>query len=225
MTGAWAWEERWIPEAVSRGWPCHALEFHADDEDEGPRRWTVGDCEEDVLGAVGSLDEAPVIVGHSTASIVVANVLAEGHARAGVLLAPIPPYGGYKFPLHLLRRHPTDLVRAGLLRPLPPRRDYFFSDRLDEASAERFRQRMTPASVRTNLELGIPRRPPEIDVPLLVLGAEDDHLVDPVDVVRTARNYDTQARMFRGMGHALMLDAGWRAPLEVMLHWLEEKVS
>ncbi len=225
MTGAWAWEENWVPAAVARGWPCHAIELGGPDGDDGSgRRWTVSDCEEDVLEAMGTLPRPPVLVAHSTASVAVTNVLAEQETVAGVLVAPIPPFGGYKFPLHLLRRHPTDLVRVSLMRPLPPRRDYFFSDRIDEATAERFRRRMEPASMRTSIELGLPRRPPEIDVPVLVLGAEDDTLVDPVDVVRTARTYGSQARMFRGMGHAMMLDAGWRAPLEVMLHWLEDEV-
>ncbi len=223
MHGAWCWEENWIPEAVERGWACHAVDLaglRRDDEDEDERRWTRRDCEADVRAAVATLPEPPVLVGHSTSAVLVQDLLADGVARAGVLVAPVPPDGGYKFPLKVLVRHPTDLVRVGLLRPLPPRREYLLSDRLDDATAARYLERMAPASVRTQLEFGLPRRPPEVDAPVLVLGAEDDALVDPVDVVRVARHHGTTARMFRGMGHSMMLDAGWRAPLEVMLHWL-----
>lgn len=226
MHGAWCWEEHWIPSAVDRGWPCHAVELHqqrrAEEDDEGDRRWTLGDMRSDIASAIDQLDEPPVIIGHSTGARLALAVLADGLARAGVLLAPIPSRGNYKFPLHVLRRHPSDLVRLAMLRPLPPRRDYLFSERLSDHDAATYIRRLDPAAVRTQLEFGLPRRIPEIDVPLLVLGAEDDRLIDPVDVVRTARRLGTRARMFRDMGHSMMLDAGWRAPLEVMLHWLDE---
>jgi pimeloyl-ACP methyl ester carboxylesterase len=227
MHGAWCWEENWIPAAVERGWPCHAVDLAGlrRDGEHARRRWTRLDLETDVGEAVATLPEEPVLVGHSTSAVVVQELLADGCGRAGVLVAPVPPTGGYKFPLRVLRRHPTDLVRIGLLRPLPPRREYVLSDRLDDAAAARYVRRLAPASVRTQLEFGIPRRPPEVDAPVLVLGAEDDALVDPVDVVRVGRHHGTTARMFRGMGHSMMLDAGWRAPLEVMLHWLEAVVA
>lgn len=40
-------------------------------------------------------------------------------------------------------------------------------------------------------------------------------------MARAARRYGTRARFFRGMGHDLMLERGWRAPLDVLLRWLE----
>jgi pimeloyl-ACP methyl ester carboxylesterase len=224
MHGAWSWEENWVPAAVARGWACHTIDLYGTTNAGPTRLWTLADCRRDIVETVQTMPEPSVLVGHSTGGLLVQHVLADRTASAGVLVASIPPQGGYKFPLHLLRRHPTDLVRAGALRPLPPRRDYFFSDRLDDATAMRYLERLEPASVRTQIEIGLPRRAPRIDVPVLVMGAEDDSLVDPVDVVRTARDLDTRARMFRDMGHSMMLDAGWRAPLEVMLHWLEEEV-
>lgn len=225
MHGAWCWEEHWIPLAVDRGWPCHTVDLNRQrgPEDDGrQRRWTLGDMRSDIAAAIDALDEPPVVIGHSTGARLALAILADGMARAGVLLAPVPARGNYKFPLHLLRRHPSDLARLALLRPLPPRRDYLFSDRLPDHEAAAYLRRLDPAAVRTQLEFGLPRRTPHIDVPLLVLGAEGDRLIDPVDVVRTARRLGTRARMFRDMGHSMMLDAGWRAPLEVMLHWLDE---
>jgi pimeloyl-ACP methyl ester carboxylesterase len=228
MHGAWSWEENWVPAAVDRGWPCHVLDLYRNGREGngGSRRlWTLMEVREDIIEAMETMPEPPVLVGHSTSGLLVQHILAEDEqkASAGVLVASVPPHGGYKFPFHLLRHHPTDLVRAGAMRPLPPRRDYFFSERLDDATVMRYLDRFESASVLSQLELGMPRRVPEIDLPLLVLGAEDDSLIDPVDVVRTARSFGTQARMFRGMGHSMMLDAGWRAPLEVMLHWVEDE--
>lgn len=228
MHGAWSWEEHWIPVAVSRGWPCHAIDLkqarRVDDEADGDRRWTLLDTRSDVEAAIATLPEPPVLVGHSTGGLLAQTILADGGARGGVLVAPVPARGNYRFPLNVLRRHPTDLVRLGMFRPLPPRRDYLFSDRLSDEVVRGYVDRLDPASVRTQLEFGLPRRTPQVEGPMLVLGAEGDRLIDPVDVIRTARHHGTQARMFRGMGHSMMLDAGWRAPLEVMLHWLDETV-
>jgi pimeloyl-ACP methyl ester carboxylesterase len=228
MHGAWCWEEHWIPAAVDRGWPCHAIDLGGNPEEDGSpdsdRVWTLRDCEKDLLAARETLPEPPVLIGHSTGALIVQRAMAEADACGAVLVAPVAPYGGYRFPLRVLRRHPTDAARLAALRPLPPRRDYLFSDRLDDTVAQRHLERMSPASIRAQVELGIPRKAEEIEDPVLVLGAEDDALIDPVDVVRTARIHGTQARMFRSMGHSMMLDAGWRAPLEVMLHWLAEEI-
>ena len=47
----------------------------------------------------------------------------------------------------------------------------------------------------------------------------------PADIARTARRYGTRARLFRGLGHDLMLEDDWRAPLDTMLAWLDETLA
>ncbi len=226
---AWVWDEHWMPEAADRGWPCYALSLRGHGGSEGGEKqlgkWTLRDYAHDVLEAARSLDETPVLVGHSMGALVVQRVLDDFKARAGVLVAPFPPHGGYRTLARIARRHPTDLARLAAFRSLPPRREYFFSDRISDEEAQDYLARIKDESGIAQLELALPRRrTPEPLAPVLVLGAEEDALVDPVDVVRTGKAYGTQARMFRGMGHDMMLDAGWRAPLEIMLRWLEDEI-
>lgn len=58
---------------------------------------------------------------------------------------------------------------------------------------------------------------------VLVAPAADDRLVPIADVRSTARRYDARLVDFPGMGHDLMLDAGWEEPFEAVLGWLEEQ--
>ena len=56
--------------------------------------------------------------------------------------------------------------------------------------------------------------------PLLVLGAESDILVPPAQVEQAARAYGTQAEIFPGMGHVMMLEARWQYVADRIIEWL-----
>ena len=60
-------------------------------------------------------------------------------------------------------------------------------------------------------------------VPMLALGAENDSMVSPEQVRRTAEAYGTRAEVFPDMAHDMMLDAGWQAVAERMADWLNER--
>lgn len=224
LHGAWCWDENWMPEAASRGWPTYAVSLRGHGASGGRsqiNRWKLRDYVHDVMQAVTALPEPPVLVGHSMGATVVQRVLQRYDPRAAVLLAPT---AGPGLILRMLRSHPTDVLRTALGRSLPARRDYLLSDRLDDDEARSYLERMEPESALAQWEMLLPVSPVDTDVPVLVLGAEQDRLAAPHEVSRLARGYDTQARIFRGMGHSMMLDAGWRAPLEVMLRWIEDDV-
>lgn len=68
----------------------------------------------------------------------------------------------------------------------------------------------------------IPAVRPRPDVPVLVIGAEDDHIFRPAAVRRTARAYGTQAVFFPHMAHDMMLEAGWEAVAARIVGWLGE---
>lgn len=224
--GPWCWREHWLPAAESRGWPCHTVRLREPGEDRDGRwmrpRTPLGHFEGEVIEAMEEMPEPPVLVGHAMGARIVERVLSREEARAGVLVSPLDPRGAYRMGWNVAKRHPQDLLRLVRKGELPRRREYFFSPRLDDERAERHLERMRDESRAVHLQTQLPVRAPQLEVPVLVLGGEDDALVDPVSVVRTARHHGTQARLFRGMGHDLMLDAGWRAPLEVMLHWLDD---
>jgi pimeloyl-ACP methyl ester carboxylesterase len=60
------------------------------------------------------------------------------------------------------------------------------------------------------------------ETPLLVQGAEFDHLISSSLVEMTARSYSVDAHIFPGMGHGIMLERDWRKPAQQILDWLKE---
>ncbi len=224
LHGAWCWDENWMPEAARRGWPTYAVSLRGHGASEGRsqlHRWKLRDYQHDVMQAVTALPEPPVLVGHAMGAAVVERVLHAYAPRGTVLLAPA---SGPGIAVRVARRHPMDVARAALGRSVPARREYLFSDRLDDETAQAYLDRMDPESALAQWEMMIPRSPAQTDRPVLVMGAEHDVFAAPHEVSRRAQAYDTQARIFQGMGHSMMLDAGWRAPLEVMLRWIEDDV-
>jgi non-heme chloroperoxidase len=69
---------------------------------------------------------------------------------------------------------------------------------------------------------GMPRAGRVKRTPLLVQGAEFDHLIPASLVEMTARTYDVEANIFPGMGHGLMLERDWKKPAKQILDWLKE---
>jgi alpha-beta hydrolase superfamily lysophospholipase len=57
---------------------------------------------------------------------------------------------------------------------------------------------------------------------LLVVGSPDDKVVSAAALTRAARGYGGAPLLFPGMGHDLMLDAGWAEPIDAILDWLDK---
>jgi hypothetical protein len=95
-------------------------------------------------------------------------------------------------------------------------RRQLFSSALPADEADAFLQRMTfhrPANrISPVRAVG--------DPPVLVVGSPDDPVVPRPALDRTATAYGGAPLLFPGMGHDLMLDAGWAEPIDAILDWL-----
>ena len=69
-----------------------------------------------------------------------------------------------------------------------------------------------------------PRRR-RVHAPMLVLGAEQDAFFTVDEVRRTARAYRTEAEIFPGMGHDVMLDTDWRNVADRIDAWMLATVA
>lgn len=224
--GAWCWEP-WMDLAAEAGWPCYAVDLRGHGGSGGDeqllRRTTIRHYVHDVMQTITELPAPPVLVGHSMGGLVVQHVLERYPARAGVLIAPIPAHGGLGVMGKLAASRPDQLLSALALRPIRLSPDQLFHA-LDRPTAHRYAGRQTPDSPLVQLQLTLPRRPRPSKASVLVLGAGEDALIPPVDVQRTAAHYGSRARLFRGLGHDLMLEPDLKWPLEVMLEWLDDTV-
>jgi non-heme chloroperoxidase len=82
---------------------------------------------------------------------------------------------------------------------------------------------MQPESQRAMWDMtffDLPRLRRERCPPMLVLGAELDILVPQAEVEKAARHYGTEAEIFPGMGHVMMLEAGWQKVADRIIEWV-----
>jgi pimeloyl-ACP methyl ester carboxylesterase len=104
-------------------------------------------------------------------------------------------------------------------------RSFFLSPGVPEDELRRIHARVQDDSFRALLDmilLDLPRPRNVTPRPILVLGA-DDFLVRAGQVQATARAYGVEAELFPGMGHAMMLDLGWRAVADRIAEWLDRQ--
>jgi pimeloyl-ACP methyl ester carboxylesterase len=168
------------------------------------------------------LPHQTVLVGHGAGALVVAHALARYPARAGVLVAPV--FGGWATLGAALARNPFGTLPAVFGGRLRMGRRQLFGRALPEAQAKAYVRRLGRASRRAQWELltgGAPETP-VAHPPVLVLGSPDDRVVPRSALDRVARRYGGAPLLFPGMGHDMMLDAGWREPIDAVLDWLDK---
>jgi hypothetical protein len=103
-----------------------------------------------------------------------------------------------------------------------------FSRGMPESVVQRYMCRFQAESDMVLLDLlflDLPPSTPMLDLPVLVLGAENDSFVYRGGLDTTASTYRTRAEVFPGMAHAMMLDHGWERVAERIQGWLEATLN
>jgi pimeloyl-ACP methyl ester carboxylesterase len=174
-----------------------------------------------------------VLIGHSLGGLVVQKYLERNAAPGAVLLAPVPPAGTIAAVARLAARYPATFLKANLLLRLEPFirtpklvRALFFTPATPRTVVDhcfaRLQDESYPAFIDTMIVLARPRR---VRSPILVLGAERDAIFTIGEVRRTASAYRTDAEIFTGMGHDMMLDQGWSAVADRIDTWVREQAQ
>ena len=176
--------------------------------------------------------EAPVVIGHSLGGLVVAKYLEKHAAPAGILIAPSPSEGMFRSGFKLQLQNPWLMMKVALRQDYAvmfstPKlaKKFLFSADADERKVAEYAARFGKESYRAALEMifNLPN-PQKIKAPLLVIGAENDALIPPKKIEKTARVLHADCRIFSATAHDLMLERGWRAVAEFMIEWLEKKI-
>lgn len=230
--GAWCWDEYFLDYFAGLGYRAVAVSLrgHGKSPTLMPLRGcSCADYVNDVRSVADRLPTAPVVIGHSLGGYVVQKYLESFTAPAGVLLASMSLRGIHGLMLRLTQRHPWLIARAMVtgrssdLVNTPTRaRQRFFSTGTPETDIVRYVALLQEESQRVvwdALLFNAPR-PKRVTTPLLLLGAEDDGCFTVEDVRALARAYHTDAEIFPGMGHDMMLEPGWAAVAERIHGWL-----
>jgi pimeloyl-ACP methyl ester carboxylesterase len=176
-----------------------------------------------------------VLVGHSFGGLVVQQLLQKDVGIAGAaLLCCVPPEGNGGIAKRMMFSRPGQAMRvtyAFISRAFETDaalcRDTFFSPSLPEAELRRFQAAISRNGKtrlldlrQLNNDLPVPR--PKKKVPVLVIGAELDAVVDAQAVGDTAAWVGAQPPVvIAGCGHDAMLDAAWRDTADALAAWLD----
>jgi pimeloyl-ACP methyl ester carboxylesterase len=225
--GAWCWE-RFLPWFAERGWECNALDLrgHGDSpNDRTLRRTRIRHYVDDLATVVDSLDELPILVGHSMGGLVVQRYLEDHDLPGAVLLAPVPIGGAVRATLRTMRRHPIAFLKANLTLDLGPlvaspdlAHDLFFAADTPADEVAIHWSRMQSESYLAYLDMLFFARPrPQlVHTPVAVVAGSQDRIFGVKELRKTCGAYGVELTVVEGAAHDLMLDPRWEQAAEAV---------
>jgi pimeloyl-ACP methyl ester carboxylesterase len=231
---AWVWDQHFLPYFAERGYVAHAISLRGHGESDG---WELlpfarlRDYVADLEQVAAGLDTPPVLIGHSMGGMVVQSYLQRHAAPAAVLMASVPPHGMIGTYLGMAMTNPTlfrELATVQTFGPLAANgetvRRALFNHDTPEHVIQRVLPRLQAESQLVIIDLmglDLPPSAPTLDLPVLVVGADNDAFIFEGALSETAKTYRTKAEMFPNMAHAMMLEPGWETVADRILEWLD----
>ncbi|KQT58485.1 hypothetical protein ASG52_21785 [Methylobacterium sp. Leaf456] len=240
FTGAWCWQESWMPALSASGRFAAALSLrgHGHSEGRAALPWTgLHDFAEDLIRAIRAMPAPPVLVAHSIGGLIAQHLLAavafgQVRLRGLVLVGSLPPEGlalvgpqlGLSLWLEALAGSPGRLPDVG-------HRDAMFGAGVEPAAAAAYAARIgtdmvLPLCLGSFASLAqayvpLPVLPAwTLGLPTLVLHGSDDRLVDTAAASRTALYHGGTLERIAGAGHCPMLGHRSAAGARVLIDWL-----
>ncbi len=230
-TAAWCWQEHYLGFFAAAGYPSYALSLSGHGKSRGRKHldsFSIDDYVHDVEEIAATLPSPPVLIGHSMGGFVVQKALERRIAPAAVLMCAVPPQGlmasavGLMFSKPALMSELNNLM-SGSGASINALRDALFAQPVAEDDLARFFRLSQSESHRALWDMALFNLPQTRRIrktPLKIVGAEFDHLIASSLVEMTAHSYGTDAEIFAGMGHGLMLERDWERPARSILDWL-----
>jgi pimeloyl-ACP methyl ester carboxylesterase len=231
MHAAWVWADvqEWLSE---RGWDSVAVDLlsHGRSRTLPTEQWVTRsliDSAFEIDVACASIADnplPPVVMGWSMGGLATLAHVADTSQplTAMVLLCPatpaqFKPAGGVEIPLEIRHDEPVPAF--------PPEVAHFlFYDGMSVEKAATFSSRLQPESPRAVVEatqwtaaLDISG----IEVPTLIVGAENDQLIPVKTVQSLARTIPGASYIhLRGAGHGVPINPGWESVMSMVTSWL-----
>ncbi|KAH6825881.1 alpha/beta-Hydrolases superfamily protein [Perilla frutescens var. hirtella] len=247
---AWCWAEHWLPFFSRHGFDCYALSLLAQGESDSPDGAVAGSLQSHAADVADFIHQEiqfpPVLLGHSFGGLIVqyyvANVGNEKlreientypYLAGAVLVCSVPPSGNSGLVWRYLFSKPIaafkvtrSLAAKAFQTSLPLCKETFFSADMEDHLVLRYQKLMTESSRKPlfdlrklNASLPVPpMKDPSLKI--LVLGANDDFIVDAEGLNETGRFYGVSPVCVEGVAHDMMLDCSWEKGAETILSWL-----
>lgn len=192
----------------------------------------------DIRKLCRSLDEPPVLIGHSLGGLVCQMVAARTPLKGLVLLAPTAPWGVVAFTVEeALTAFGLQFLGPFWTRAIEPdlhMMRHFSIDRLPKGERREVLSRLKNESGRAMWEAlnwwldpfmttSLPSGP--LKVPSLVFVGEGDMVHRPAIVRRTAARIGADFRVMAGMSHWLPREPGWADVAAQIMEWSENRLE
>ncbi|KAI3427853.1 AB hydrolase-1 domain-containing protein [Psidium guajava] len=247
---AWCWAEHWLPFFSSRGFDCFAVSLLGQGKSDAPSAPIAGSLQTHAADVADFIDKKlslpPVLLGHSFGGLIVqyyianirnSNVQRDGlfpDLKGAVLVCSVPPSGNSGIVWRYLFTKPIaaykvtrSLAAKGFQTSLPLCKETFFSAAMGDHLVQRYQELMKGSSRmplfdlrQLNGSLPVPSVPKSL-IQLLVVGANDDFIVDAQGIRETGEYYDVPPICVEGVAHDMMLDCRWEKGADVILSWLK----
>jgi alpha-beta hydrolase superfamily lysophospholipase len=228
--GPWCWDN-FVQHLISQGYEVRAVKLRGHDRPQYRIWHRIHDYVEDLKQATTVCSKPPALVGHSMGGLVVQKYLEHNPAAGAVLIASVPIDGTFRAVARQAVQHPVPLLKSTLSLRLSsfintPEivRELFFTTDTPQTIVDNCYERLQDESFLAFLDMLVLPSARHVRVPMLVLGAERDAIFTTDEVHRTARAYRTEAEIFAGIGHDMMLDKGWSDVVDRIDAWLRKVV-
>ncbi|XP_034208636.1 uncharacterized protein LOC117622167 isoform X2 [Prunus dulcis] len=200
---AWCWAEHWMPFFSASGYDCYAVSLLGQGESDAPSASVAGTLQthaSDVADFIcKKLTFPPVLIGHSFGGLIIQYYIA--NAKPDQFLD--------------MRDFFPELTGAALVCSVPPSGNSYQELIKKSSRIPLFDLR------KLNAALPVPSVPKSA-IELLVLGANDDFIVDAEGLKETGRFYGVSPICVEAVAHDMMLDCLWDKGAKVILSWLKD---
>jgi pimeloyl-ACP methyl ester carboxylesterase len=204
---------------------------HGASEGRARLTWTsIAEYVADLEQVIEQIGRTPMLVGHSMGGFVLQHYLTHHDAPAAVLMASASHRGlSWRWVSGFVRKNRARVAQAVCARsalPLlnsPDMLPYWFVANLPTERLRHYATLVQDESLRATWDMlgGNLPRPGHVDTPTLVLAAGNDRLLSPAEVYGLAHAYRADLEVVSGVGHVMMLDAGWQRAADRILEWME----
>ena len=226
-----------------QGFVCHTPSYRFHDLPDGPERTkaltgvSIADYVEDIASFLATLDQRPIVVGHSLGGLIAQLLNGRGLIRAGILLnssiisGTVPTTDleralGKMFmsagPFwDLVPGQDFDLLSAYGLNTMPVDQQHEICDRLETESGQvLFELFFWLYDLNQVTKVDIDRA----SAPLLFLSGSEDKVVPPSTARSMADRYGPLATFVQidGRCHYMQLETGWEELARISLDWLDD---
>ena len=238
--GGWAFDAFRRP-FEAQGYACITPDLRAHGAEARPgevAQLSMNDYAADIADLIRRQPAPPVLVGHSLGGLVAQMAATRAEVAALVLLAPSAPWGVAASSLEEAASA-FGLYALGPFwaQPVNPDRavaHLYSLDRMPAAEGRAVAARMTAESGRALFEtlnwwldpfMTTQVAAQRIAAPVLVCAGGADLIHPPATVRQTGERLGAEVRVFDGMSHWLIGEAGWETVADACLGWLADRLS